>query len=151
LTVENWQTVAYSYGESLWPGRGDVTALGWAQLIRMYATRERDAAVASAAAASAAGAAAAAASTAAAEPQEAVERQGSGNGGGAVAAAAAAWAQQKMGDGKVLGAGAGCVDQTPQSEKGAGEVHAQNELLLGPSIAAHSSVVFQPPLQQPVR
>ena len=128
-----------------------MTALGWAQLIRMYATRERDAAVASAAAASAASAAAAAASTAAAEPQEAVERQGSRNGGGAVAAAAAAWAQQKMGDGKVLGAGAGCVDQTPQSEKGAGEVHAQNELLLEPSIAAHSSVVFQPPLQQPVR
>jgi len=142
LTVGNWQTVAYSYGESLWPGRGDVTALGWAQLIRMYATRERDAAVASAAAASAAAvsAAAAAVSTAAAEPQEACERQGSGNGGGAVAAAAAALAQQITGDGKALGAGAGCVNQTFQSKGGAGEVHAQNELLLEPSIAAHTAV-----------
>jgi hypothetical protein len=40
----------YTYGGSQgpWPGGGDVTALGWAQLIRMYALRERDVAAASA-------------------------------------------------------------------------------------------------------
>ena len=32
---------AYAYGESMWPKGGDVTALGWAQLISLYATRER--------------------------------------------------------------------------------------------------------------
>ena len=47
------QVEEYTYGASRspWKGTGDVTALGWAQLIRLYALRERDVAAASVAAA----------------------------------------------------------------------------------------------------
>ena len=47
------QVEGYTYGasHSPWKGAGDVTALGWAQLIRLYALRERDVAAASVAAA----------------------------------------------------------------------------------------------------
>ena len=46
------QVEGYTCGasHSQWKGGGDVTALGWAQLIRLYALRERNVAAASVAA-----------------------------------------------------------------------------------------------------
>lgn len=48
------QIDAYSFGDKAWPTGGDVTALGWAQLISIYAAREREVARSAAAAAVAA-------------------------------------------------------------------------------------------------